>query len=125
MIWIIWLLFILIDAFLNNWLIVHKMKIMHGLNATYRFIVAVLLALSFGLISPDYKQLIMFMLGGFFSFWLIFNPVLNKLRGLPFDYLGKTAILDKLEATAQTPIFIWKIMLAIAFIYGYYNTNLL
>lgn len=122
MIWIIWLAFIVVDALLNHWWIKSNIKVRHGINGLYRLAIASTIAVSFHLRG---LELLMFGLGGFFSFWLLFNFLLNRMNGWAWDYLGSTAILDRLESTA--PIFwVWvKLVCVAGFVYGFYHIELL
>lgn len=121
MIWIIWIVFILADAWFNDYRIERKWKINHWVNVAYRSVIG----FAFLFFIPTILQTLIFVLGGFFSFWLLFNLFLNYLRGLPLDYLGKDSLLDRFEAGAPTFIMWTKLVCSAAFIYAYYHTELL
>jgi len=123
MIWIIVAAFILADVKLNAWLINGGYKIYHWLNAIYRTVFYGGLVWAYGM---EWKEVLMFLLGAFFLHSLLFNVGLNYLRQLPIDYLGKDSVLDRLEAKIPWIVaFVWKVIAASGFIYGYYNVNLL
>lgn len=133
MIWIIWLLIVIADGLFNYFEIQKGLNIYHGLNGLYRFFAWLILGMCFGVFSLskhfrqwDWLVILMYALGAFFSFWLLFNLLLNILRGKPLDYLGKAAILDRIESNVPfiAAVF-WKAVLASGFIYAFYNTQLL
>lgn len=124
MIWLFWLLFVMADAHFNHMEEIKRLKIHHGINGLYRIAVGGLFVWVFHLTG---LVLLMFSLGGFFSFWLLFNLMLNWLNAEPLDYLGSGSILDRFEA-ASFPFevwLVWKIILSAGFIYAYYHTDLL
>lgn len=118
MIWIIFLAFIIGDAFFNHW---HENKdgIIHWVNASYRLAFGEFLVIAFGL----HGWKIVFLTSGcFFSFWLIFNPLLNRLDGRAFWYLGKTAVLDRMESKySKIPWPFFKFVFAFLSIIAYYK----
>lgn len=132
MIWIIWLLFIVADAYWNfEEMAKLHLKIRHGLESVYRAVFAIGLAFAFDLqhAFPSSRHLthlvwLMYALGTFFSFWLIFNLLINFFFHQPAGQVGKTSILDKLESKGM-PIasIFWKTVLAWGFIYGFYNVE--
>lgn len=127
MIWILWFLFI-IEEVIRNWYVIEikKRNINHNTEATIRIAFATLLLLLMFPKNGNLLHVMCWFIGAFFSFWLLFNIGLNALRGKPFGYVGKAALLDKLEAVSPSIIFnvFAKLIIAISFIYGYYNTEL-
>ncbi len=124
MIWIIWLLVIIADAYWNRIKINKGLHIFHGFEGLYRAIAGIGLALCFGLQHQTWKVELMYVLGTFFEAWLFYNLFLNWFRHLPFDHLGNN-ILDKVEAKAPTFVDWIKLVCTAAFIYGFYHTDLL
>lgn len=122
MIWVLTLAFIILDAKYNAVLINKGYQINHYWNGTYRTVFYGLLALLF---RPSLTQDLFFIIGAFFSHWLIFNIALNLFRKLAWDYLGKGSILDRLESNAQLFVIWCKLTLAITGVYTYYHTDLL
>lgn len=123
MIWVLTLVFIVLDAKYNAALINKGYQINHYWNGTYRAVFYGLLVLLF---RPSLTQDLFFIIGAFFSHWLIFNITLNLFRKLAWNYLGKdSSVLDRLESNAQLFVLWCKLALAITGIYIYYHTNLL
>lgn len=126
MIWIVWLLFIIEEVIRNNYLIKKSIWINHVVEGGVRVIIAGTIILAMFPIYGNWLHLICWFLGAFFSFWLLFNIGLNALRGKPFGYVGKGALLDRIEALSPSILgnVFFKVVLAAGFIYGYYNTHL-
>lgn len=126
MIWIIWLVFIIEEAFRNNYLINRGKDIAHNTESVVRIIVATALLLAMFPVHGTWLHVMCWYLGAFFTFWLFFNIILNALRNKPFGYVGEGSVLDRLEALSPSVIFpvLAKAILASGFIYGYYNTHL-
>lgn len=123
MIWILVILFVAGDAYYNYLRIEHGNKINHYWNGAYRVAFYGLLVY---LYQMSVLQTLMFLLGSFFLAWLLFNLFLNFLRKKPFDYLGNESLLDRFEKKLPWIVwFVWKVIAASGFIYGYYNTQLL
>jgi len=125
MIWIFWLFFIIEEVVRNYYMIKKKLTINHGAEAVIRLCFSIALVI---VMDPAlWIQVVMFFLGAFFSFWLLFNIGLNALRGKPFGYVGKTAWLDKIEAFSPSIIgnVFFKAVLATGFIYAYFYPELL
>lgn len=123
MIWFLTVIFTLADAYWNHLRIDKGNKINHFLNAAYRIIFYGLLVYLYRMPS---LQALMFLLGAFFLAWILFNLALNLLQEKPLDYLGATSLLDRLERKLPWIVFfVWKVIAASGFIYGYYNTQLL
>lgn len=126
MIWILWLVFIIEEVIRNYYLIKHEKEIDHIGEGLGRIIVATFLLLAAFPINGNLIHVLCWYLGAFFSFWLLFNIGLNALRNKPFGYVGKGALLDRVEALSPSVImnvFI-KAIMAITFIYAFYNTHL-
>lgn len=124
MIWILWIVFIVLDSLLHSYLIKNKYDINHYIAASYRIVIAVTLYMFTGI--NNFKHFNIYLFGAFFSFWLLFNILLNYWRQLPIEYLGKASWLDRLES--KVPFIasaFWKLVLAIGLIYGYYNAELI
>lgn len=123
MIWILVVIFVIGDAYWNHLRIEKGNKINHFWNAAYRIVFYGLLVY---LYRMPYLQILMFLLGAFFLAWILFNLVLNFLQEKPFDYLGTASLLDRLERKLPWIVFfVWKVIAASGFIYGYFNTQLL
>lgn len=117
MIWIIWLLIIVGDAWFNHWR-ESKGGINHYVNGSYRFAIAVILLWIFGIHG---WQRFFFITGGFFSFWLFFNLALNKLDGRKLFGLGTTSVLDRPETRYPNIAWpFWKFVLAFISVVAYY-----
>jgi len=123
MIWILVVIFVLADAYLNYLRIEHGNKINHYINGAYRVAFYGLLVY---LYHMTILQAVMFLLGSFFLAWILFNLALNFLRHKPLDYLGDGSLLDRLEKKLPFVVWlVWKVIAASGFIYGYFNTQLL
>lgn len=124
MLWIIWLVFICEESYRNYRLIDRGVTIKHWTEGLIRIAVATAIILLVN--PPTWTHVVCWYLGAFFSFWLLFNILLNWFRGKPFGYVGKGSWLDRLENLSPSvimPVFA-KAVLAAGFIYGYYQTNL-
>lgn len=134
MIWIIWLLFIIISAIIDSrkykeWLIDTSKEptINHKKNINIRLIIAIIFYLIFAENLLDWKVILFYMIGTFFSFWLIFDILLNKLNNKPIDYEGTEAVSDK-KIDKKIPFIVqfwFKFLFGFMGIYMYYNTDLL
>src|SRR5579864_1226385 len=98
MIFIIWILFIIADAYWNAVKIKRNIHIFHGFEAIYRSIASLSLWAIAHIHELNLLQNISFVIGCFFSGWLVFNIALNAFRKLPITYLGESSILDRFEA---------------------------
>lgn len=128
MTWIIEAVFIFFDALFNRYRIANLKPgktLNHTVNVAYRA--------AFGLCEIEFGkihglQLVMYALGSFIAFRLLFNIELNLLKHKPIDAAGKTSTIDRFTRWTGIPWevdTIWSVILASGFIYGYYHTNLL
>lgn len=95
---VIWILFIIVDAFIHrNEIEFKKHPIKYGVRTIPRVLVALTL-----FVSEDalWHRTVLFM---FFSFWFLFDTTLNILRKLPVSYAGKRAWTDRLIAWTKIP----------------------
>ena len=125
MIWVIWILLIVGDAYWNAVKIKKGLHIFHGFEALYRAVAFVALHLTFHIHELNLTQNIAFGVGCFFSGWLVFNIALNGFRGLSITYLGDESILDKIEALVpirMATIFFKFVLAAGAISAFYYGT---
>lgn len=133
MIWIIWHIFILIDA-KAHWYIIevlgkdptpdNKLVTWSKIGVVAARVVAYC-ALSWWLAPHAKIEQVCFVLGALFSHLLFFPLVLNAFRGKPAHYLGKGPV-DRILALTE-PLFRWLslLILTVAAIYSYYNPDLL
>jgi hypothetical protein len=116
MLWILWILFIILQIVHHYYIIVVCKKSPNYIKHTLvRFIISYLLLLFFNSIT-----ILNFLILGT-SFWFLFDIGLNVARGLPIDYVGKNAWLDRLsakidKALGKGAMFYLKLMLLILFI---------
>lgn len=123
MIWFAWLIVIAMNALIDHYRMAHNIKINHIINSIVRLVVFMLLIYVF---KVHGVPVICFAIGGFFSFWLLFNILLNYLNHLPIDYLGQTSALDVLESHVPFIFSVWcKAVIAFGFIYAYFYPYLL
>ena len=95
---LIWLIYPIIEASLQGYLI---QKANWSPNYLQLFIIRGFWAIIFGgvILQLEYGfiQFAIWLTWCTTSFYIVFNPLLNKLRGKPFDYRGKeSGWLDKL-----------------------------
>jgi len=120
MIFIIWFIIIVLDSLAHSIIIKKGININHIIAGSYRIVIAILLFWWLGV--HDLRHFSYYLFGAFFSFWLLFNLLLNKWRGLNFDYLGKGSLLDRIEGVLPFPyIAIFKAILSIGLIGIYYT----
>lgn len=127
MIWIIEFIFILLDAVFNNWRI-RRLKPGQALNHT----INVFYRIAFGLAEVEVYhvhglELIMYGVGSFVAFRLLYNIELNLLQHRDIDTQGKTSAIDRFTRWTGIPWIadtVWSAMGTSIFIYGFYNTNL-
>lgn len=126
MIWIIWILVVIADAYWNAIKIENGLHIFHGFEAVYRCIAFALIYWLFKIYDLNQLQNIVFALGCFFSGWSVFNIALNGFRGLSVFYLGNTSILDRFEALcpSQLATIFFKLVLATGAISAFYYGTL-
>lgn len=126
MIFLVWILIIVADAYWNALKIEENVKIFHGFEALYRAMAFVALHLVFHVHELNFLQNVAFALGCFFSGWLVFNIALNGFRGLPITYLGTGSILDRIEALIPIRIatMFFKLILACGAISAFYYGTL-
>lgn len=120
MIWIISFFFSLLDAKIDQWL-EDRWGIVHWLNVVYRIAFGAVLLWFFPM---SWFERIMFAVGAFAQWWLVFNIALNFLRGRAWDYVGKgkgSAFLDRLENNYREPVMFSKILLSIFCPIIFYN----
>lgn len=93
---ILWLIYPIVEAFAQF----HYIKKGDKPNYLQLFIIRGFFAIVFGaiIVQPEtYLESAYMFAFQVTSFWLIFDPLLNKLRGNPFTYKGKdSGWLDKL-----------------------------
>jgi hypothetical protein len=85
----IWLLYILLDAF-GNWYLIEKRKtrpIYIALNI-FRGVMAILYGAFVLDVQNDFYQILDWIAQVFLLFPFLFNTTLNTLRKLPADYVG-------------------------------------
>jgi len=91
----IWILYIILDALVNWYIIVKKKESPdHFVMTIIRGIAAIIYGGFIIDVTPS-----LFWYWFFFcttSFWVLFDPLLNVLRGLNPFYIGQTAKLDQL-----------------------------
>jgi hypothetical protein len=112
MILLVWLLYILGDA-VANWYMIEKKKISphHGYMTVFRGWFAIM----FGILIDTQADELLFFLGYTMgAFWLLFDPLLNLMRGKKFFYIGETAAIDKLGG--KYPILYWTFKIIILII---------
>lgn len=132
MIWILWILFIVVEA-VSHWYVIEviqfdptpddKKTLNHLLIIGYRVVVFGLLFAAFG-VHRD-PEFVMFTFWCLFTHLLLFPILLNLARGLRPHYLGK-GFTDKILALLPFQARVWFLLvLSAGMIYGYYNTDLL
>jgi hypothetical protein len=84
----IWILFIIIRSFMDEHRIKYGLKINHSINAYASLVLAGVLSF-----IATKSLLITFVLLA--EYWILFDMLLNKLRGKELLYLGTTAFLDR------------------------------
>ena len=126
MIFVIWIILIIADAYWNARKIKKGVKILHGIESIYRIAAFTGLYFIFHIHELNIIQNVAFGLGCFFSGWLMFNIALNWFRGLPITYLGTGSILDRIEALVPIRIatIFFKFVLACGAISAFYYGTL-
>ena len=116
---IFWLLYPIIEAFVQAYFI----KLGNKPNYLQLFILRGWIAILFGAIVLDPMTSVEGFLIITFqctSFWLIFDPVLNKLRNKPFTYKGKdSGWLDKLPTGIYWSLKVVALVVAVISYYLY------
>lgn len=125
MIWITLLIFLIADAYVEHLrafkaTVKRTIGVNHYVSTIYRLVYAADIVWHYQLKG---KELLCFAVGAFFGFWCLFNLVLNFMNDRPWDWLGSTAWLDRLESKAPFPIIFAKVIISSGFIYAYYHTN--
>lgn len=84
---ILWILYIFVDA-LINWFIIEKKKINpnHIMLTIFRGWAFIGLGIALDIKPDEILEWFIFCAG---SFWVLFDPILNKLRGKALTYVGK------------------------------------
>ena len=110
MISLLWLIYILIDAVVNWYTIEKKKQVPDYLLMT---IIRGMIAILFGAFALDLQQHKLWPFLGFTagSFWLLFDPILNLMRGKSLFYVGTNAQLDKFGL--KYPILYWGLKVAV------------
>lgn len=113
----IWILYILLDAIVS-WYIIEKRKISpnHFILTFIRGLVAILWGISINIQQGEELYWLLFVTS---SFWTLFDPLLNKLRGNKLLYIGKTSIIDKLGNKYPTIYWLLKLTALLACIWSY------
>lgn len=126
MIFVIWILFIIADAYWNAIKIKRNIHIFHGFEALYRAVAFIGLWAITHLHELNLLQNISFSLACFFSGWLVFNIALNAFRKLPITYLGEASILDRFEVLCPSRVatMFFKLCLAAGAISAFYYGTL-
>lgn len=125
MIWITLLLFLIVDAYVEHLrefkaTVKNELGVNHWASMTFRVLYWTDLMWRFNLHDP--WQILCFAVGGFFSFWLLFNLVLNWMNGDKWNALGTTAWLDNFENAYQVPVLFVKALLGSGgIIFFYYH----
>jgi len=114
---ILWLLYPIIEAFAQAYFI----KLGNKPNYLQLFIIRGFAATMFGalVVQPEpYLPGILMFIFQVSSFWILFDPILNKLRGKPFTYKGKdSGWLDKLPTSIYWSL---KVVALVAAVISYY-----
>ena len=132
MIFLLWIAFIFLEC-LTHWFVIemiqfdltpdHRKSFSHLIVMGSRFIAYMVLWWSLGV--HQNSEFWMFTLGCLFTHLLIFPILLNLMRGVRAQYLGK-GFTDKLLAILPFQARVWFLLvLSVGMIYGYYNTDLL
>jgi hypothetical protein len=76
-----------------NWqiIVVQKEQPIHWLNAV------ITMGITYVLTRHEYHPVWFSVWFYLFNYWLIFDSLLNLVRKLPIQYIGKTAMIDKLQ----------------------------
>jgi hypothetical protein len=103
-----WILYILLDA-LVNWYWIEKLKkIPNYLTST---IVRGWFFIVIGITVPVTPEtFIAWFLFTTCSFWVLFDLILNKLRGKPWNYLGENSFIDSIGKKHPSVYWIAKIV---------------
>ena len=132
MIFLLWIAFIFLEC-LTHWFVIemiqfdltpdHRISFSHLIVMGLRFIAYMVLWWTLGI--HQNAEFWMFTLGCLFTHLLIFPILLNLMRGVRAQYLGK-GFTDKLLAILPFQARVWFLLvLSVGMIYGYYNTDLL
>ena len=103
-------LFLIASVLIDAYLIKKGKHISHGWNA-FKTIFVGLIVLGWN--EPSNYKLFSYMLIYLSSWWILFDLGLNLKRGLPFDYIGTEADLDKLLRKVKINQFVIKIAVLI------------
>lgn len=114
---LLWLLYILVDAYIN-WYIIEKKKTSphHGIMIILRGMAAIIFGACIDTQEHQILQLVIFT-GG--SFWLLFDPILNLMRGKSPLYIGKTSKIDTLGNKYPKTYWILKVVILISVVVAY------
>jgi hypothetical protein len=99
-------LFLIASILIDAYLIKRKKHISHRWNAFKTIFVGLLVL---GWDEPSNLKVFSHMFIYLSSWWILFDIGLNLKRGLPFDYIGTEAELDKLLRKVKVNQFVVKI----------------
>lgn len=105
--------FTVMSAVIDQSKIEHGKTINHKTNFIIRVCVALILAFIFH--YPNYLKMIAGMLLMGAIFWLVFDLLLNLLRGKHLFYVGETAYIDRLFTNRPVLMHSIKISLVVIF----------
>lgn len=106
------LLFTYLNAWYHLYLIEEKKRSPnHKVWALYRL---TFFALAAYIYSTEWDHILILILLQAAIFWILFDYTLNRMRGLPWNYVGKSAFLDKLFAGKSDLMLLIKIILLFA-----------
>lgn len=124
MIYLAWFFLIFAEVFRNYYLIViRKYNPNHSLSFRMRVVVGIVFWIAAPLIFKmrvDQWWALPVMMS--FTFFFLFDSMLNGLRQLPYFYLGDNSLLDRLQKKygGSFTWFWWKLILAIGSV-AFYN----
>lgn len=109
------IVFTLANAYYHAYLI--EEKSISPNHTTWALIRLTFFALNAFIYSTEWDHLLALILLQSAIFWLLFDYTLNVMRGLPWDYVGKTAWIDRLfegKTSLMIPVKIILLFLSIA-----------
>jgi hypothetical protein len=104
---LILILFLIASILIDAYLIKKGKHISHGWNAFKTIFVGLLVL---GWDEPNNYKLFSHLFIYLSSWWILFDIGLNLKRGLPFDYIGTEAELDKILKKIKINQFVVKIV---------------
>ena len=118
---IFWLLYPIVEALIQAY------QIKQGIRPNYLqlFVIRGFAAIMFGaIVVQPHKEIegIILLTFQVSSFWILFDPILNKLRGKPFTYKGKdSGWLDKLPTGIYWSLKVVALVVAVISYYLFQN----